>query len=95
MSTRFLNTVSTWIWAPRPHLLQKTTEPIAQLAEHVFVTERSVAQFPGGVVSPTRCSRSLKFQTTTNPYNTCMPPLQEISAHFPQQENQSPRVAHS
>ena len=72
-----------------------TVEPIAQLAEHVFVTERSVAQFPGGVISPTHCSRSLKLQTTTNPDNTCMPPLQEISAHFPQQENQSPRVAHS
>ena len=99
MSTRFLNTVSTdGFGPPDPNWglgAQKTTEPIAQLAEHVFVSERSVAQFPAGVISPTRCSRSLKLQTTTNPYNTCMPPLQEISAHFPQQENQSPRVAHS
>ena len=45
-----------------------TVERIAQLAEHVFVTERSVAQFPGGVISPTHCSGSLKLQTTTNPY---------------------------
>ena len=69
-----------------------TTEPIAQLAEHVFVTERSVAHFPGGVISPTHCSRSLKLQTTTNhsPYNTCMPQLQEISAHFSQQETRAP-----